>query len=33
MELFNRLRRIKNDPELRKRLGLEDEKGKDPDKS
>ena len=26
-------RRIKNDPELRKRLGLEDEKGKDPDKS
>ena len=27
------LRRIKNDPELRKRLGLEDEKGKDPDKS
>lgn len=25
--------RIKNDPELRKRLGLEDEKGKDPDKS
>ena len=27
------MRRIKNDPELRKRLGLEDEKGKDPDKS
>lgn len=27
------IRRIKNDPELRKRLGLEDEKGKDPDKS
>lgn len=26
------MRRIKNDPELRKRLGLEDEKGKDPDK-
>ena len=26
-------RRIKNDPELRKRLGLEDEKGNDPDKS
>lgn len=27
------MRRIKNDPELRKRLGLEDEKGNDPDKS
>ena len=27
------MRRIKNDPELRKRLGLEDEKGKKPDKS
>ena len=27
------MQRIKNDPELRKRLGLEDEKGKDPDKS
>lgn len=27
------MRRIKNDPELRKRLGLEDEKGKNPDKS
>ena len=27
------MRRIKNDPELRKRLGLEDEKGKDLDKS
>ena len=27
------MRRIKNDPELRKRLGLEDEKGKAPDKS
>lgn len=27
------MRRIKNDPELRKRLGLEDEKGKDPDNS
>ena len=27
------MRRTKNDPELRKRLGLEDEKGKDPDKS
>ena len=27
------MRRIKNDPELRKRLGLEDEKVKDPDKS
>ena len=27
------IRRIKNDPELRKRLGLEDEKGKKPDKS
>ena len=27
------MRRIKNDPELRKRLGLEDEKGKEPDKS
>ena len=27
------MRRIKNDPELRKRLGLEDEKGKTPDKS
>lgn len=27
------MRRIKNAPELRKRLGLEDEKGKDPDKS
>lgn len=27
------MRRIKNDPELRKRLGLEDEKGKDSDKS
>ena len=27
------MRRIKNDPELRKRLGLESEKGKDPDKS
>lgn len=27
------MRRIKNDPELRKRLGLENEKGKDPDKS
>ena len=27
------MRRIKNDPELRKRLGLEDEKEKDPDKS
>ena len=27
------MRRIKNDPELRTRLGLEDEKGKDPDKS
>ena len=27
------MRRIKTDPELRKRLGLEDEKGKDPDKS
>ena len=27
------MRRIKNDPELRKRRGLEDEKGKDPDKS
>lgn len=27
------MRRIKNDPELRKRLCLEDEKGKDPDKS
>lgn len=27
------MRRIKNDPELRKRLGLKDEKGKDPDKS
>ena len=27
------MRRNKNDPELRKRLGLEDEKGKDPDKS
>lgn len=27
------MRRIKNDSELRKRLGLEDEKGKDPDKS
>lgn len=26
------MRRIKNDPELRKRLGLEDEKGKKPDK-
>ena len=27
------MRRIKNDPELRKRLGLEGEKGKEPDKS
>ena len=27
------MRRIKNDPELRKRLGLEDERGKKPDKS
>ncbi len=27
------MRRIKNDPELRKRLGLEDKKGKNPDKS
>ena len=27
------MRRIKNDPELRKRLGLESEKGKEPDKS
>lgn len=27
------MRRIKNDPELRKRLGLEDEKGKNSDKS
>ena len=27
------MRRIKNDPELRKRLGLEDEKGKESDKS
>lgn len=27
------MRRIKNDPKLRKRLGLEDEKGNDPDKS
>ena len=27
------MRRSKNDPELRKRLGLEDEKGKNPDKS
>ena len=27
------IRRIKNDPELRKRLGLEDERGKKPDKS
>ena len=27
------MRRIKNDPELRKRLGLEDERGKEPDKS
>lgn len=27
------MRRIKNDPELCKRLGLEDEKGNDPDKS
>ena len=27
------MRRIKNDPELRRRLGLEDEKGNDPDKS
>ena len=27
------MRRLKNDPELRKRLGLEDEKGKNPDKS
>lgn len=27
------MRRIKNDPELCKRLGLEDEKGKNPDKS
>lgn len=27
------MRRIKNDPELRKRLGLEDEKGNNPDKS
>lgn len=27
------MRRIKNDPELRKQLGLEDEKGNDPDKS
>lgn len=28
-----KMRRIKNDPELRKRLGLEDERGKKPDKS
>ena len=27
------MQRIKNDPELRKRLGLEDEKGKESDKS